>query len=155
MEFSVNRENNLKLLATIFSPLFLLHCYSQVASTFTFISDYSVKLLFLKCPVYIDTRKLHVRFVVPKLQSLILRVTRKDILPVHYTVPNVPISPQNPKKIWFTIMLRCTAPQNLMSPSSVSFVFKSFQDYTLYVNIETVKPECKSDQEQKMWMWNT
>ena len=34
-------------------------------------------------------------------------------------------------------MLRSTAPQNLMSPSNVNFVIKSFQDFTLYGNIET------------------
>ena len=45
-------------------------------------------------------------------------------------------------------------PQNLMSPSSVNFAFKSFQDITLYVNIETLNTECKSDQEQEMWMSN-
>ena len=49
MEFSVNGEYNIKILAKNFSPLSLLHCYCQVASIFTFISDYSVKLLLLKC----------------------------------------------------------------------------------------------------------
>ena len=43
---------------------------------------------------------------------------------------------------------------NLMSPSSVNFVIKSFQDFTLYVNIETLNTECKSDQEQEMWISN-
>ena len=52
-------------------------------------------------------------------------------------------------------MLGSTAPQNLMSPSSVNFVIKNFQDFTIYVNIETLNTECKSDQEQEMWMWNT
>ena len=32
---------------------------------------------------------------------------------------------------------------------------KSFQDFTLYVNIETLNTDFKSDQEQEMWMWNT
>ena len=44
--------------------------------------------------------------------------------------------------------------QNLMSPSSVNFVIKSFQDFTLYVNIETFKTQNRLDQKQKMWMWN-
>ena len=30
----------------------------------------------------------------------------------------------------------------------------SFQDFTLYVNIETLSTEYKSDQEQEMSMWN-
>ena len=46
-------------------------------------------------------------------------------------VPNNPILPQNRKMIWITILLRSAAPQNLMSPSSVNFVMKSFQDFTL------------------------
>ena len=155
MELSVNGAYNIKILATNISPLFPLHCYSQVASIFTFNSDYSVKLLFLKCLLQIDTRNLHVRIGVPKQQSLILRVTGRDVLLVHCIVPNVPISPQNPKMIKITILLRSTAPQKLMSPSSVTFVIKSFQDFTLYVNIETLNTECKSDQEQERWMWNT
>ena len=35
-----------------------------------------------------------------------------------------------------------------------NFVIKSFQAFTLYVNIETINMECKSGQEQEMWMWN-
>ena len=142
------------LLATNFSPLFHLHCYRQVAWLFTFIFDYFVKFLLLKCLRSIETRKLHVRIVVPKLQNLSLPVTRSVVLLVHCIVPNVPISPQNPKMIWITILLRSTAPRFLMSPSSVNFAFKSFQDFTLYVNIETLNTQCKSDQEQEMWMWN-
>ena len=49
---------------------------------------------------------------------------------------------------------RSTAPQNLMSHSSAIFVIKSFQDFPLYVNIETLNTGCKSDQEQELWMWN-
>ena len=40
---------------------------------------------------------LYVRTVVPKLQSLILRVTRRVVLLVQCFVPNVQISPQNPQ----------------------------------------------------------
>ena len=36
-----------------------------------------------------------------------------------------------------------------MSSSSVNFVIKSFQDFTLYVNIETLNTECRPDQEQR------
>ena len=43
---------------------------------------------------------------------------------------------------------------NFMLPSSVNFVIKSFQNFTLYVNIETLNTECRPDQEQEMWMWN-
>ena len=44
-------------------------------------------------------QKLDVRIVVPKLQNLILHVTRSDVQLEHCIVPNVPISPQNPEKI--------------------------------------------------------
>ena len=79
MEFSVNGEYNVKILATIFSPLFHLRCYSQVTSIFTFDADDFVKFLLLKCIRSIETKKLLVTIVVPKLQSLILRVTRRDV----------------------------------------------------------------------------
>ena len=142
-----------KYLLQTFRHFFI--CNRQVTSMFTFFSDYPAKLLFLKSLRSIEMNKLLVTTVVPKLQSLILRVTRRVVLLVHCIVPHVPISPQNPKMIWITILLRSTAPQNLMSPSNVNFVFKSFQDFTLYVNTETLKTECRSDQEQELWMWNT
>ena len=115
-----------------------------------FFSDYSVKLLLLKSLCLIETKKLLVTIVVSKLQRLILRVKRRVVLLVHCFVPKVPVSPQNPKMISITILLRSTAPKNLMSPSSVNIVNKSFQDFTLYVNIETVNTECRLDQEQDM-----
>ena len=92
-------EKYAKILATTFSPLFHLPSYRQVASIFTFISDYFVKLFLLKCLRSIKTRNLHVRTVVPKLQSLILRVSRRVVHLEHCIVPNVPISPENPKTI--------------------------------------------------------
>ena len=97
MEFSVIGKYNIKKLARNFSPLFNLHCYSQVASIFTFISDFSVKLQLLKCLRSIETKKLPVAIVVPKLQRLILRVTRRDVQLEHCIVPNVPNSPEKPK----------------------------------------------------------
>ena len=92
-------ETFAKTLATNFSLLFYLHYYRQVASILKFISDYFVILLLLKCLRSIETRKLHVRIVVPKLQSLILRVTGKVVLLVRCIVPNVPNSSQNHKVI--------------------------------------------------------
>ena len=154
MEVSVNGENNIKILATNFSPLLLLHCYRQVASIFTFISDYSDKLLSLKCLRSIETKKLLVAIVVHKVKSLILRVTRRDVQLEDCIVPNVPISPQNPKVIWIIILPRNTTPQKLTSPSSVNFFMTSLKDFTLYVNIKTLNTECKSDREQKIWTWN-
>ena len=47
--FSVYGKKYSVLLATYFSPLFHLQCYSQVASIFMYISDQSVQHLSLKC----------------------------------------------------------------------------------------------------------
>ena len=154
MEFSVYGEKYAKILAKKFSPFFHLPCYLQFGSINTSFWDYFVKLLILKCLRPYETEKLLVTIVVPKLQSLILGVTRRDDQLEHFNVPNVPISPRNPKKKWITKLLRSTAPQNLMSPWSVNFVNKSFLDFTFYVNIETLKTECRLDQEQKMWLWS-
>ena len=158
MEFSVNVENNMKILAKNFSPLFLLHCYCQVAANFTFNSHYFVKLPFWNAFVNPKRKNYmwNVWYPVPKLQKTILYVTRRDVQLEHCIVPNVPISPQNPKITWITIMLRSTAPRNLMSLSSVNFVIKIFQDFKLYVTLdETLTTECRSDQEQEMLLWNT
>ena len=106
---------------------------------------------FLNFFQYIDTRKLHVRLVVPKLQTLILPVTGRVVLLVHFIVPNLTISPQNPQMIWITIMLRSTVPK-----PDVSFKFKlCYQGFHAYVNIEKLNTECKADQEHEMWIWNT
>ena len=88
MEISVDGKNEKKL-AKNFS-LFYFHCYRQVASIFTFILDYFVKLLLLKCLRSIERRELHVRIVVPKLQNLFLPVTRRDVQLEYSIVPNVP-----------------------------------------------------------------
>ena len=136
MEFSVKGKNYFKTLATNFSPLIHSHCYSQVASIFTLIWDHSVKHFLPKCLLKIDTRNLHARIVVPKLQSLIFRVTRRVVLLVYCIVPNVPISQQNQSDLNYNIAKKHNA-QNLSLLSSVNFVIKSFQDFTLYVNIKT------------------
>ena len=77
--FRILGKQYAKTLATNFSPSFHLHCYRQIASIFTFISDYFVKLLLFKCLGSTETKNLHVRIVVPERQSSILRVTRRDV----------------------------------------------------------------------------
>ena len=74
---------------------------------------------------------------VPKLQSLILFVTRRDVQLEHCILPSVPISPQKPEKSWNILLLKTTAPQNPLILSNVNIVIKSFRDFTLYVNIKT------------------
>ena len=46
-----------------------------------------------------------------------------------------------------------TAPQNLMSSSSVNFVIKSFPAFMLYVNTETLNMNHKWDSERAILMW--
>ena len=69
MEISVDGNEIAKTLSTIFPPLFHLHCYRQVASSFTFSSDYFVKLPLLKRLRSIETRKLHVRMWYPNYKD--------------------------------------------------------------------------------------
>ena len=64
--------------------------------------------------------------MVPELQETIVYGTRRDVQLEHCIVPNDPISPQNPKMIWITMLLRSTTPQNLMSPSSSYQEFPGF-----------------------------
>ena len=54
-------------------------------------------------------------------KSSCLRVTRRVVQLEHCIASNFPISPHNHKLIRITILLRSTAPQNLISPSSVNF----------------------------------
>ena len=56
----------------IFSPLFLFHCSSQVATNLTFTSDTSLMLLLLKCLPSKGTKKLLVKIVEHKLGRFIL-----------------------------------------------------------------------------------
>ena len=63
--FLVIGENNIKILATIFSPLLLLHCYNQVDKIVTLILR--LFCLLQKCLPSIATKKLHVKNVEPKL----------------------------------------------------------------------------------------
>ena len=107
----------------------------------------------LKCLLWIDTRRLHLRIVVPKLQSLVLRVTRRDVLLVHFIVANVPISPQKYRMIWHVILLRSLAPQNLISPSSVNYVMQNFPAFIPYVNTETLNMDHNWDSERAILMW--
>ena len=78
---------------------FFLHCYRQVASIFTFISDYSVKLLLLKRLRSSEEKNIHVKIAVPQPQESKLYGTKRDAEIEHCNVHNVPISPQYHKMI--------------------------------------------------------
>ena len=76
------------------------------------------------------------RIVVAKLQNSILRVTGRVVWLVYCIVPTIIISPHNPRMICIIITPRSTTPQILMFLSNVTFVIKSLQVFTLYVNIK-------------------
>ena len=114
-----------------------MHCYSQVATIFAFVSEYSVKFLLPICLPSVATKKLLVKFLVPTLQKIILFVTRKAVQLGYWFVPSVPISPKHPKTIRIIKRLGNTEPQNLVLLSSVNFDTNSFQEFTFYVNIRT------------------
>ena len=136
--------------ATYFSPLFSMHYYSHVATIFAFVSDYSVKLLSPICLPSVATKKLIVKFLAPKLQKIILFVTRKDVQLDYWFVSSVPISPKHPKTIRIIKRLRNTEPQNVVLLSSVNFDTNSFQEFTFYVNIRT--PNMVFLWKQQMWI---
>ena len=151
--FLVNGEYNIKTLAIKFSLIFLLHCYNQVAKFVTKIFNFFCSLQ--KSLRSIETRKLHVKIVVFKLQNSIFRVTRRVVLLVHCVVANVPISSQNHKMLWIIILPRSTAPQNLILISSVNFVMQNFLALMLYVNTKTPKMVHKLDSDRAILMWRT
>ena len=94
----------------IFFAIISFASWSQVETVLTFLSVYSVEPLILKCLRSNATKKLRVESLVPKLQSLFLLVTRRDVLLAHCSVPSVPISPKNLKMIWIAILRWNIAP---------------------------------------------
>ena len=120
-----------------FFAFFGLHRYRQMASIFTFLWEYSVKFLLLTCLRSIKTRKVTCdNSGAQTTQPNIARHKKRCSVGTLYCT-HCPYFSANSQLISITILLRSTAPQNLMLLSSVNFVFKTFQDFTLYVNIGT------------------
>ena len=94
---SISSELYWKTFATNFYHYFVLHCNSQVATIFTLISDFSVKILPLNCLPSNATRRLRVKIVEPKLRSLIFRVTGRGVRKEDFIALNVQTI-QNPPK---------------------------------------------------------
>ena len=89
-------EWNIKTLGANFSPLFLWHCYNQVAKIVTFISDYSV---YDKNAFPYTKTKFLVNIVEPKLQETILYDTKRDAQLERYIAPSVPTFQHCPRMI--------------------------------------------------------
>ena len=124
--------------ATRFLPSIQSHCFElqgQVASIFTFLSHVPVKYALLKCLRCYGKKKWHENTVVRKLQGTVMYGPKKDAQLEPCIVDSVSISPQLRGVIWVITLLRSTALQNMTLLSCVNFVTKSFQDFTLYDNI--------------------
>ena len=136
MEFCVFGRNCLKYLLQFYGPHFI--CNATVRS------PQSPRLLqiFLSNNRYwnaslIRKWKLHVKIVVLILQETILHGTRKEAQLEHCIVTSVPVPSLLPRLKGIIILLQGPLNQNLPLISSVNFVIKSFQDFTLYVNKKT------------------
>ena len=80
----------------IFSPLFIFHCFSQVATSFTFISETSLILLLLKCLPSNATKKSLGKIVEHKLEEAFSDSIR-DVQLGRFISLSVPISQQLPR----------------------------------------------------------
>ena len=80
----------------IFSPLFLFHCFSEVATNFTVISETSLKLLLLKCRPSNATKGSLVKIVEHKLEEAFSDSIR-DVQLGRFILLSVPISQQLPR----------------------------------------------------------
>ena len=80
----------------MFSPLFLFHCFSQVATNLRFISETSLILLLLKCLPSNATKKALVKILEHKLEKAFSDSIR-DVQLGRFILLSVPISQQLPK----------------------------------------------------------
>ena len=83
--------------ATMFLPKNVKRCCSQVATTLTLISDFSVEQLKLENFQSNATENSIEKIVVPKRKSLNLLTARRVFLLGHCIATTVPISPQSPE----------------------------------------------------------
>ena len=115
---------------------FLLHHYSKLATNFTFDLEISVILQSLKCLPWITTRKLRVKIVIPKVQSLTLLVTTKLLCWEVVLYPLPQFLQENPKLIWIIILPKKHSAQK----PDVNFTCKlSYQDFPSFYALRTHK----------------
>ena len=154
MDFSVNGEYNVKILATNFSPLFFslplssrfnLHVYFRLFCQIINIETPSLirkeKITCEKC----GTQTTRDSFVRHKKSC-----SAGTLYSTH--CPNFSTKSQN--DLNYHIAKKHSAPKTDVT-FKCKLSIKSFRDFMLYVNIETLNTECKSVQEQEIWMWNT
>ena len=85
----------------IFSPLFLFHCFSQVATNFTFTSKTSLILPLLKCLPSNATKKSFVKIVEHKLKKAFPDGIQ-DVQLGRFFLLSAPIFQQLPRLTWFS-----------------------------------------------------
>ena len=130
-----------KTISTIFRLLLLLHCYSQVATIFRWISGYFANFFLLKCLPSNATRKSRVKTVVGKLQSLILLGTRREAPLEHFIAPDVPTSQQRLTMTWNTTYLWNIQECEQKTLTSVKNVWRNSLAFIRYENTGTVNME--------------
>ena len=81
----------------IFLPFFLFHCFNQVATNFTFISETSLILLLLKCLPSNATKKSLVKIVEHKLEEA-FSDSIWDVQLGRFILLSVPIAQQLPRR---------------------------------------------------------
>ena len=80
----------------LFSPLILFHCFSQVATNFSYISETSLILLLPKCIPSNATKKSLLKIVEHKLEEAFSDSIR-DVRLGRFILLSVPISQQFPR----------------------------------------------------------
>ena len=130
---------------------FCLLWYSHFASVFTFISDYFWEISFLKCLCATGTTKWRAKLGLTKVHESILPVTRKQVRLGYSFVPNLLNSPQKREMLSNFVLLKSRTPQNFSLLSSVKFVIRKFQDFSLYDNLKRLNIVFLSKQQILSW----
>ena len=125
----------------------------KVLQFLTFISDHCVFNKFTQMPSLNRYEKVTCENCGTQTTKLNLARHRKRCSAGTLHCSNVPISPQNYRLTWIIILLRSTAPQNLISPSSVNYVMQNFPAFIPYVNTDTLNMYHKWDSERSEQYW--
>ena len=130
----------LKYWATLYTHFrHLLSCIAtdNWLKNFTLSTFFSIELILLNFFRSIATTNLILKLVLTKRHKIFLCVKRNIPLGLCFE-PSVLPFPQKPQMVWIIILLRKTALQNMMLPSSVNFVTEKFHTFPLYVNKKTL-----------------
>ena len=102
----------------IFSPLFQFHCFTDVATNFTFTLEISVSVLLLKCLPSNAAKKLVVKIVELKLEEAFFDGIRRNVQLGQFILMSVPNFQQLPRPTTFYLF------SFLEWPLKVSCIFR-------------------------------